>query len=88
MHAHGLSTTGWIHRLVGRDRSGAGWSRQLRGWWAARQATRQAAHLAVLSARWNATHEAVTPLRAEAAMDMAVAQGVRSITLQPHALAL
>jgi hypothetical protein len=88
MRAHGLSTTGWTHRLVGRARSGAGWYRQLRELWTARQAARRVAYLASLSACWNATHEAFTPLRAEAAVDMAVAQGVLSIAMQPYAFAL
>jgi hypothetical protein len=87
MRAQDLRTTGWMHRLVGRARSGAGWSRQLRDGWAARQATRRAAHLASLSVCWNARHEAFTPLRAEAVMDMALAQGALSIAMQPYAFA-
>ena len=87
MRAQGLSTTGWMHRLGGSARSGAGWYRQLRDGWTVRQAARRAAHLASLSACWNATREAFTPLRAEAAMDMALAQGVLSIAMQPYAFA-
>ena len=68
--------------------SGAGWYRQLRDSWAARQAARQAADLASLSACWNPTREAFTPLRAEAAMDMAAAQGALSIAMQPYAFAV
>ena len=87
MRVQGLSTMGWTHRLVGRARGGAEWYRQLRDWWTARQAARRAANLASLSACWNATHEAFTPLRAEAAMEMAVAQGTLSIAMQPYAFA-
>jgi hypothetical protein len=87
MQAQGLQTAGWTHRLVGRARSGAGWYRQLRDSWAACQAARRAANLASLSACWNPTREAFTPLRAEAAMDMAVAQGALSIVMQPYAFA-
>jgi hypothetical protein len=88
MRAQGLRTTGWMHRLVGRAHSGAGWYRQLRDGWAARQAARRAAHLAALSTCWNAAREAFTPLRAEAAMDMAMAQGVlSSVAIQPYAFA-
>jgi hypothetical protein len=87
MRTHGLNIAGWTHRRVGRARSGAGWYRQLRDGWAARHAARQAAHLAALSTRWNATHEAFIPLRAEAALDMAVAQGALSIATQPYAFA-
>jgi len=79
-----LNTAGWTHRRVGRARSGAGWYRQLRDWWTTRQATRRAAHLASLSACWNATHEAFTPPRAEAAIDMAVSQGALPIAMQPY----
>jgi hypothetical protein len=88
MRAEELSTMGWLHRLAAPARRGAGWSRQLRDWWTARQATRRAANLTSLSACWNATHEAFTPLRAEAALDMAVAQGALSIAMQPYAFAL
>ena len=88
MRAQGLKTMGWTHRLVGRDRSGPGWYRQLRGWWTACQAARRAAHLASLTACWNATREAFTPLRAEAAVDMAAAQGTLSIAMQPYGFAL
>jgi hypothetical protein len=87
MRAQGLKTMGWTHRLVGRAGSGAGWYRQLRGWWTARQAARRVAHLASLSACWNATHETFTPPRAEAAVDMATAQGALSIAMQPYAFA-
>jgi hypothetical protein len=87
MRAQGLSTMGWMHRLGGRARRGAGWYRQLRDGWAARQATRRAANLAALSTCWNATREAFTPLRAEAAVDMAMAQGALSIAMQPYAFA-
>jgi hypothetical protein len=87
MRARGLKTAGWTHRRVGRTGSGAGWYRQLRDGWTARQAARQAAHLTSLSACWNATHETFTPPRVEAAMDMAVAQGVLSIVMQPYAFA-
>jgi hypothetical protein len=84
MRAAGLSTTGWMHRLVDPARRRAGWYRPLRDWWTARHAARRAAHLASLTARWDATHEAVTPRRAEAALDMAVAQGTLSSATQPY----
>lgn len=87
MRAQGLNTAGWMHRRVGRTGSGAGWYRQLRDGWTARHAARRAAHLASLTTCWNATHETFTPPRAEAAMDMAVAQGALWIAMQPYAFA-
>jgi hypothetical protein len=87
MRAQGLKTAGWTHLGVGRARRGAGWYQQLRDWWTARHAARRAAHLASLSVCWNATHETFTPPRAEAAVDLALAQGALSIATQPYAFA-
>jgi hypothetical protein len=88
MRAHGLSTTGWTHRLVGRARSGAGWYRQLRELWTARQAARRVAYLASLSTCWNATREAVRPLHAEAAIGMVASTHAYSTTAALCALSV
>jgi hypothetical protein len=51
-----------------------------------RRAARQQTKLAALRARWDAEHEAIIPLRADAAIEMAIAQGTLSIALQPYSL--
>ncbi|HEX9867170.1 MAG TPA: hypothetical protein VGC99_01015 [Candidatus Tectomicrobia bacterium] len=64
------------------DRAAQGWSQQLHAWWVAHQAARQQARLTSLNTCWDAQHEACTPLRAESAYDMAVAQGHGSTATQ------
>ena len=82
-HAH---TTVWGTPIgVGRASKAQGWSQQLREWWAAHTAARRQTRLAALSACWDAQHEAVRPLHAEAAMEMAVAQGTLSSATQAYA---
>jgi hypothetical protein len=76
--------TAWGTQL-GISRTGQ--YRRLRAWWAARTAARREARLASLGRRWDGTREAVSPIRAEAAIDMAVARGTLSIAIQPYALA-
>ena len=63
-----------------------GWYQQLKEWWAARKAARQRAKLVALTNRWDAEHEAVKPLRADAAIEMAIAQGTLSLATQPYSL--
>jgi hypothetical protein len=58
----------------------------LKGWWAARAQALQQAKLDALQARWDAKREAVKPLRAEPAIEMAIAQGVLSLATQPYSL--
>ena len=72
---------------ISRASSHAGRYRQLCTWWAARTAAHRQARLASLGRRWDGTREAVSPLRAEAAIDMAVARGTLAIATQPYALA-
>ena len=69
-----------------RDKTG--WSHQLRSWWTAHQAARQEAHLTSLRTRWDASREAVTPCRADAAPEMAAAHGARSAAMLVYSLAV
>jgi hypothetical protein len=79
------STTVWGTSLAGGPaRDANGWFQQLKEWWAARKAARQQAKLVALTNRWDAEHETVTPLRADAAIEMAIAQGTLSLATQPY----
>jgi hypothetical protein len=73
---------------IGRAGDAKGWSQQLHAWWATHRAARHAANLASLSTRWDATREAVTPFRADAAPEMAAAHGTRSMAMLLYSLAL
>jgi hypothetical protein len=74
MRTHGYATFWEAHGEVSHIGVHAGWYQPLKAWWAARQAARQQAYLATRDACWDAQHETVRPLRAEAALDMAAAQ--------------
>jgi hypothetical protein len=86
MRAHGYATVCESHGQVSHIGGHAGWYRQLTDWWATRQAARRQAHLAMRDARWDGQHETVRPLRIEAALEMAIAQGVFSMATQPYSL--
>jgi hypothetical protein len=86
MPAHGHPTVVGIP--IGRAGDAKGWSQQLHAWWATHRAARHAANLASLSTRWDATREAVTPFRADAAPEMAAAHGARSVAMLLYSLAL
>jgi hypothetical protein len=86
MRSHGHATVWGTHIGLGRAGGGAGWYQQLKEWWAARARARRQAKLDALHARWDAKREAVKPLRAEAAIEMAIAQGVLSLATQPYSL--
>jgi hypothetical protein len=88
MRAHGQTTVWGTHIGVGRARGGAGWYQQLREWWAAHKAARQQARLSALSGCWDAEREALKPLRAEAAPEMAAAQGALSMATMLYGLTL
>ena len=68
------------HIGVGRATDGKGWYQQVKAWWAAHKAARHEARLATLTARWDATREAVRPLPADAALDMVASTHACSTT--------
>ena len=86
MRSHGPATVWGTCRDGGPARNANGWYQQLKEWWATRKAARQQAKLVALTNRWDAEHEAVTPLRADAAIEMAIAQGALSMASQPDSL--
>ena len=86
MRTYGHATA-WVTRIgVGRASKGTEWYQQLRDWWTAHKAARQEARLASLDARWDSTREVVTPLRAEAAPEMAAAQHALSVATMLYGL--
>jgi hypothetical protein len=73
MSAHGHTTVWGTHIGIGRARDGKRWYQQIRDRWTAYKAARHDAQLATLRARWDARREALTPCRADAAVDMVAA---------------
>jgi hypothetical protein len=79
MRTHGYATIWAAHGEVSHIGVHAGWYSPLKAWWAARQAGRRQAHLATRDACWDAQYETVRSLRADAAPDMAAAQGTFTV---------
>ena len=70
MHVNGHTTVWGTPLGVNRTGDTKSWYQQIRDRWTAYKAARHAAQLATLRAQWDARHEAVRPLHADAAIDM------------------
>jgi hypothetical protein len=86
MRVHGHTITWGTPTEVGRTHRKHEWTHQLRAWWAAHRTARQQAALVACEHRWDARREVVRPRSAEAAMDLAAAQGTLSIATQLYGL--
>jgi hypothetical protein len=86
MRAHGQVLVWGTHVGAGRAKDGAGWLQALRNRWAARKAAHRQARLAALDGYWDSQHEAVRSLRADAAPEMAAAQGALTVATMLYGL--
>jgi hypothetical protein len=86
MHAHGHTIVWGTPGGIGRASETKSWYQQLRDWWTAHTAARQQAHCNALHCCWDATREAVTPHRAEAAPEMVAAHHALSVATMLYGL--
>jgi hypothetical protein len=82
MQSHGPATVWGTALKDGRGRDAKGWYQQLQEWRAARKAARQQAKLVALTNRWDAEHEDFRAPRADAAVEVAIAQGTLALATQ------
>jgi hypothetical protein len=83
LSTNGHTTVWGTHIGAGPAREVKGWYQQLRDRWVAYKAARQQAKREALQRCWDARHEAVRPLRADAAIDMVLAQDTFLMATQP-----
>jgi hypothetical protein len=86
MPTHGHTTVWGTPSGLGRARDTKRWYQQVRNWWTAHKTARQQANFDALHRCWDATREAVTPQRAEAAPEMAVAHHTISVATMLYGL--
>jgi hypothetical protein len=77
--SHGQATDSGAPGGLARTREGAGWRQQLRPWWGARREAHWRARLAALNRCWDPQREICRPQRAEAALEIVVAQAGFSV---------
>ena len=88
MPVHGQATVWGTHVGVGRACDSQGWRQHLRQWWAARRDAHRRARLAALTSCWDPHSETFHPVRADAASEMAAAQGALSMAVMLYGFAL
>ena len=86
MRVHGHVLVWGTHAGEGRASDAKGWYQQLQEWWVARKALRRQAQFAALDACCDVQHEAMRPLRAEAAPEMAGAHAVLTVATMLYGL--
>jgi hypothetical protein len=86
MAVHGNATVWGSRNGIGRARSSIGWYQQLRDRWKAHKPASRERGLMSLAVYWDAEREVYKPLRAEAAIEIAIARGTLSMAMQHYSL--
>ena len=84
--SHGQATVWGTPGDFDRASAGAGWRQQLRQWWGTRRETRRYATLAALNRCWDPQRETCRPQRAEAALEIVVAQAGLAVATMLYGL--